>query len=205
MRQTRLPSYVGSKVVVPLLGLALAVTAPACGNGDDASSAPDATVADAAPPPPDADVAPTFRNPVDLADDALAHQALTLLGEPTVGGAENCNKCHGLTGPRLRETLPLAAAGQLPDATADGAVRRAARLAMATGHDEWYRLTFELAAAAQRRLDDKTIDELHAAMMGHKPVAAAALGIYAARFAGAEPDAQQHRRRLDALLRFCRA
>jgi hypothetical protein len=91
-----------SLIAPSVLSLVLAIAVPACDGGSETST-PDATVADAAPPPPDADIAPAFRNPVTLADDDLAHQALALLGEPTVGGSENCNKCHGLTGPRLRD------------------------------------------------------------------------------------------------------
>ena len=43
---------------------------------------------------PDASVAPAFRDPVALPDEALAGQALALLG--------GCSACHGLTADRLR-------------------------------------------------------------------------------------------------------
>lgn len=57
---------------------------------------------DAAPPDVaiDADVAPVFRNPVNLPDDQLATQALQILGAS--GGAQSCNNCHGMTRQHLR-------------------------------------------------------------------------------------------------------
>src|SRR5687768_11905455 len=63
----------------------------ACGGGNP-------TTPDAPPvPPTDADVAPAFRNPVDLPDSELAAQALALLGADVPGTREACQSCHGLT------------------------------------------------------------------------------------------------------------
>ena len=67
------------------------VVLAACGGGSP--SAPDAPP----DPPPDADVAPVFRNPVDLPDSELATQALVLLGADVPGTREACQSCHGLT------------------------------------------------------------------------------------------------------------
>ena len=82
----------------------------ACGDDDhggtpDAHPSPDAPTHDAALPdaalpdaPPDAaPTPPVFRNPVDLADDELARQALALLGGPVDGARASCNTCHGIT------------------------------------------------------------------------------------------------------------
>jgi hypothetical protein len=46
--------------------------------------------------------APPFRNPVALADDELATQALRILGAEIEGAQPACNACHGLTADRLR-------------------------------------------------------------------------------------------------------
>lgn len=75
----------------------------ACGGGGSTPN-PDAPDETDAPPPidaPDIDafVLPVLRNPVDLADDALAQQASALLGQ---GAAMNCDQCHALTRDRLR-------------------------------------------------------------------------------------------------------
>lgn len=42
-------------------------------------------------------VAPTFRNPVDMEDMALATEALRLMGASEAGGTGSCHTCHGLT------------------------------------------------------------------------------------------------------------
>ncbi len=47
--------------------------------------------------PPVEDVAPAFRNPVNLPDDQLAQQALSLLGASVPGARTSCNSCHGMT------------------------------------------------------------------------------------------------------------
>jgi len=73
--------------------------------GDDGAGGPDSGPPDAGPP--DAAVPPAFRNPVDLADDQLALQALQLLGADVPDAERNCNVCHGLTRARLREWLSL--------------------------------------------------------------------------------------------------
>lgn len=46
---------------------------------------------------------PVFRNPVALDDDALAREALQILGADVPGAAKGaCDACHGLTASRLR-------------------------------------------------------------------------------------------------------
>jgi hypothetical protein len=44
---------------------------------------------------------PLLRDPVSLGDDALARQALALLGAPAVNGTGNCKNCHSLGRPTL--------------------------------------------------------------------------------------------------------
>jgi len=44
---------------------------------------------------------PLLRGPVSLGDDALARQALGLLGAPAVNGTGNCKNCHSLGRPTL--------------------------------------------------------------------------------------------------------
>jgi hypothetical protein len=78
------------------------------------------------------------------------------------------------------------------------------RLAAATRRAAWYGFIFELARAAGARLDEQLLDELHAHMMAHKPAVAAPLQAYLDSLSGSEPATQQRRRRLEALLRFCR-
>jgi hypothetical protein len=103
MRELRqVPSLIG----ITLLSCFVATGCKGNSSGDD-----DGTI-DAAQPDastgPDADVVPAFRNAVDTPDETLAKQALKLMGEPSVGGAENCNKCHTLIGPRMREWSEVA-------------------------------------------------------------------------------------------------
>lgn len=64
-----------------------------------------------APPAPDApDVAPAFRNPVDLADGELALQALQILGADVPSAqAASCNSCHGLSNTGLHRWGALSA------------------------------------------------------------------------------------------------
>jgi hypothetical protein len=71
--------------------LLLLTIATACGNSS--GNAPDA----APEVPPDAEVAPVFRNPVDLPDAELAVKALELLGGNVPGARASCNSCHGMT------------------------------------------------------------------------------------------------------------
>ena len=115
------------------------------------------------------------------------------------------DEAERMIGPRLRELLARAREGT--DIGANSLIeahKRAIKLASLTAKDEWYVFVFDLAAAARRRLDDKTLDELHANMLAHKPAAAEALVRYSESQQGEDPDTQLHRRRLEALLRFCR-
>jgi hypothetical protein len=129
---------------------------------------------------------------------------LTTLGDKllTLGRVEEAER---MVGPRLRDLLARAEAGErLSDAVIEEALWRGLRLAAATTRGEWYAWIFELALHTGRRLDDRLLDELHANMMAHKPGAGAALRGYLAGFDSDQPEQAQHRRRLEALLRFCR-
>lgn len=107
--------------------------------------------------------------------------------------------------PRLREILDRARAGDLDEGLANDALRRGLRLAIITGRDEWYSWCFSVARFARTRFDARTVDELHTNMMVHKPACGAALLEYFNAQAGQDADTLLYRRRLDALLRFCRA
>ncbi len=100
MRELR---KIQSLIVSSVLSLCVVAVAAGCHGDDKPEDVLDAAVPDGTPPGPDADVAPIFRNPVTLNDTDLATQALKLMGEASVGGVQNCNKCHGITGPRLRD------------------------------------------------------------------------------------------------------
>ena len=103
------------------------------------------------------------------------------------------------------QVLALSTDGSaLPPPVVEGALTRAVRLATATGRDEWYRWVFDFARATHKRIDDKLLDELHANMMAHKPGIAEALMFYFALHDAEDPESVQHRKRLEALLRFCR-
>jgi len=66
-------------------------------HGNNAT--PDAGPMDAAI---DAPMAPAFRNPVALADDELATQALAILGADVPNKQTSCNSCHAITRQHLR-------------------------------------------------------------------------------------------------------
>jgi hypothetical protein len=110
-----------------------------------------------------------------------------------------------MIGPRLFDLLDRARAGEpLSDDVADQALQRALRLATATTHADWYRWIFDFARASRRRLGDPLLDELYANMLVHKPAAGESLRGYASAWLGEEPERAAHRKRLEALLRFCR-
>ncbi|MBA2544475.1 MAG: hypothetical protein H0V17_32835 [Deltaproteobacteria bacterium] len=67
---------------------AMILSLAACGGSGDPPADPDGPVDD---------VAPAFRNAVDLPDSELALQALGLLGADVPGTRESCNECHGMT------------------------------------------------------------------------------------------------------------
>jgi hypothetical protein len=82
----------------------LIVVVVGCGNSNRPQVTPDAPMIDAAIDAPiDAAIAPVFRNPVTLDDQALATQALKLIGA-NVSGAQtaSCNSCHALTRQQIR-------------------------------------------------------------------------------------------------------
>jgi hypothetical protein len=67
-----------------------------------------------------------LRDPVTLGDDALARQALNLLGAPAVNGTGPCNNCHSIGRPKLSEWSQLTQAFTTaclknPDLSAAGA------------------------------------------------------------------------------------
>ncbi len=102
MKRCRLLSHAPA---TSLLALGLAA---ACGGGnnnpDDEgdvsdgsdNNGPDAGAPDAAP------TTPLLRNPVDLADDQLALEALRLLGADVDGATGTCGDCHGVTQATIR-------------------------------------------------------------------------------------------------------
>ncbi|MBX3268868.1 MAG: hypothetical protein KF729_01320 [Sandaracinaceae bacterium] len=53
------------------------------------------------------ELAPVFRNPVDLPDDELASAALRLMGAPEAGGSGSCSDCHAITRPNIRHFWDL--------------------------------------------------------------------------------------------------
>jgi pSer/pThr/pTyr-binding forkhead associated (FHA) protein len=115
------------------------------------------------------------------------------------------DEAEKMLAPRLREALARRIAGENFDARfSDEALARTVRLATATGRDEWYQWTFLFARHSGRRLDDKTLDDLHARMLVHKPAAGEVLIEYLESQRAEGPDTAQYRRRLEALLRFCR-
>lgn len=115
------------------------------------------------------------------------------------------DEAEKMLGPRLREALSRRQAGEaFEPRVSDEALVRAARLATATGRDEWYQFIFEFARLTARRFEDRVIDDLHARMLVHKPAAGEALRGYLAAQRADDPDSAQYRLRLEALLRFCR-
>jgi pSer/pThr/pTyr-binding forkhead associated (FHA) protein len=107
--------------------------------------------------------------------------------------------------PRLREALARVQGGEAMDAQLPGeALARGVKLAMATGRDEWYAWIFLFARATARRLDDKTIDELHARMLAHRPATSGAIAAYFSAWGGDDAETVQFKKRLEALARFCR-
>jgi hypothetical protein len=115
------------------------------------------------------------------------------------------DEAERMIGPRLRDLLDRARRGDgFSDEVLDQGLLRGVRLAASTGRAEWYGWVFDFARAGKRRIDDAVLDELHANMLLHKPPVAEPLRAYAAAYGGDEPDHIALRRRLEALLRFCR-
>ena len=88
--------------------VAVLVFAAACGGSSShpATDAPATTDGTA----DGADVAPVFRNPVTLADDELATQALQILGADIPGAqTASCNSCHGMSNAGLKRWGTLSA------------------------------------------------------------------------------------------------
>lgn len=121
------------------IAVALALTTgAACGGGGGGD--PDAAADAAVDAPIDAAVPPVFRNPVDLADLALAQQVAALLGE---GGTKNCDACHGLTRTRLRDWDLMTDAGEAACLTDLAPTTPAAAMQIVTclrdlADDEWH-------------------------------------------------------------------
>jgi opacity protein-like surface antigen len=94
---------------------------PDLGSGDGGGSR-DAAPMDAAPDAEPADLGvdmppdpvPPFRNPVALADDELARQALRILGAPEAGATTRvCNECHSVTRARINQWRVLSDASMM--------------------------------------------------------------------------------------------
>jgi hypothetical protein len=122
--------------------------------------------------------APALRGSVDLGDEALARQALELLGSSAVGATGSCSNCHSLGRPTLTRWLQLTqsfesaclSATELSDASASEAMLRcfdqrgapSAELAPASfgvyaaaAHLPWFSFVFEHAPQGGRgRYDD---------------------------------------------------
>ena len=85
-------------------------TPPAADAGSDGGGGTDAAVTDAGVDAPidtgvDAyvrPVAPPLYTESTLTGDALAREALRLLGAPAAGGSRSCGECHGITRRRVR-------------------------------------------------------------------------------------------------------
>jgi hypothetical protein len=109
-----------------------------------------------------------------------------------------------MLGPRLRDFLQRVRRNEPANPEAvRAALERALRLASLTGKGEWYAFIFDLARLQHRILDETMLDELHAHMLLHKPAQVApSLQAYLDEQTGNEPAAL--RKRLEALLRFCR-
>jgi hypothetical protein len=115
------------------------------------------------------------------------------------------DEAERILGPRLRELYDRASRGDTTGAEeVAGALRRAMRLAAGTRRAEWYAWIFDLARATRRPLDDALLDDLHAHMMVHKPAAAPSLRAYLETQGADDAETQQRRKRLEALLRYCR-
>jgi len=115
------------------------------------------------------------------------------------------DEAERMIAPRLREALTRVQGGETMDAQLSGeALSRGVKLATATGRDEWYAWIFLFARATARRLDDKTIDELHARMLAHKPATSGAIAAYFSAWGGDDAETVQFKKRLEALARFCR-
>lgn len=115
------------------------------------------------------------------------------------------DEAERMIAPRLRDLLARARDGEALDAkVVSEALRQAVKLATLTGRDEWYRFLFDLARFTGTRLDARTLDDLHATMMAQRPAAAEPLMYYFTAQQGDEPEVALYRKRLEALLRFCR-
>ncbi len=113
------------------------------------------------------------------------------------------DEAERMLAPRLRDLGARSRRGDgIPDDEVRAALLRGLRLAAATGRPEWYAFIFDLARTARFTVAEQMLDDLHAHMLLHKPVAAAtSLQAYL----DAQPkEAASLRRRLEALLRFCR-
>lgn len=146
-----------------------------------------------------------FEDRADMPSFGSGLGAVSTLGDKllSLGRTEEAER---MLGPKLREVVERArVTGQVDEKVAVEALRRGLRLAVMTGRDEWYGWCFTLARLARTRFDARTMDELHANMMVHKPACANALLEYFTSQAGQDPETQLYRRRLDALMRFCRA
>ncbi len=111
-----------------------------------------------------------------------------------------------MLGPRLRDLSARAKKGEaFSSQDLRAAFVRGMRLAASTRRAEWFAWIFELARAAHYPLTEALLDELHAHMLSAKPTAAAsALQSYLDQQTGTDPQTAVLRKRLEALMRFCR-
>lgn len=115
------------------------------------------------------------------------------------------DEAERMLGPRLKELLARAEKGDVPPPSEIAAgMRRGVRLAASTRRPDWYAWIFELARLARYPIDDATLDELHAQMLVAKPPVAEAVQAYLDAQTGSDPATGLRRKRIEALLRFCR-
>ncbi len=174
---TRDPLGRAGLVLLVLLVLLVAALAAACDSGSDtpdsgttdggadvAGPADGGSEADAGPPDAGPPPIPLLRNEVDLDDEALATQALALMGAPEAGGEGRCSGCHAITRQNIRRFWDVSDvawrncfANLAPDTQAeaqaivqcfrDTDLYTATNLGVfATGGElEWFRYVFRLA------------------------------------------------------------
>jgi hypothetical protein len=86
------------------------------------------------------------------------------------------DEAERMMGPRLMDMLALAEGGDVPDEAAIGeTLRRALRLAAATGKDRWFGWIFDYARVCRYPMPLVFLDELYAQMFSHRPSVGAQL------------------------------
>ena len=166
-----------------------AARCPHCGASQREDTVHDTNEFDEAPPQTQA-FASSFQLVTGLGDKLLA-----------LGRIEEAER---MIGPRLKDVLQRARDGEpIDQRVVEEAMRRGVKLATSLGRNDWYNWMFDFARFSGVRLPAPLIDELHARMMVHKPAAAESLMFYFAAQEGDDAETSLHRKRLEALLRFC--